>query len=147
MEELYALALLWSMDLCSEEQYNTSLNEVFFNDRTNSELLLELESCSNSCKNTFARLRWHFTHEAPLADVDRFGKVLFANLRKVYESDRFPIEAFGEKCYAIWNILPGYINDKQPFWTLNYADDPLSWGDEAQTRSLYESVFAFYDNV
>ncbi len=147
MEGLYALALLWSMNLCSEEQYNVALNEVFLNDVTSSELLLKLESCSNNCKNTFAILYHYFTYEATLTDLDQFGKVLFANLRRVYESNRFSIEAFGEKCYAIWNILPGYINDKQPFWALSYADDPLSWGDEAQSRSLYESAFGFYNEA
>ena len=32
-----------------------------------------------------------------------------------------------------------------PFISLCYADDPLSGGDEAQTRRVYETLFKFYD--
>lgn len=32
----------------------------------------------------------------------------------------------------------------EPFHTLSYADDPLSWNDEKQTRKLYEELFEFY---
>ena len=32
-----------------------------------------------------------------------------------------------------------------PFFTMCYADDPLSWGDKDQTRELYEQMFRFYD--
>ncbi len=30
------------------------------------------------------------------------------------------------------------------FWTLSYADDPLSWGDEKQTSYTYERMLSYY---
>lgn len=37
-----------------------------------------------------------------------------------------------------------FLDEEQPFWTLSYADDPLSWGDEEQSKALYEEAFDFY---
>ena len=46
--------------------------------------------------------------------------------------------------YLLWKSLPGEIQDKQPFFTLSYADDPLSWEDEKQTRFIYENMLNYY---
>jgi hypothetical protein len=35
----------------------------------------------------------------------------------------------------------------EPFWTLSYADDPLSWGEERQTHEIYEKMFGYYENL
>ena len=48
--------------------------------------------------------------------------------------------------YNLWEDLPGQIQDIELFWALCYADDPLSWGDEEQTRSIYENMMNFYDD-
>lgn len=32
----------------------------------------------------------------------------------------------------------------EPFHTLSYDDNPLSWGDEEQTRKIYEDFFDFH---
>ena len=36
------------------------------------------------------------------------------------------------------------LQKQQPFWSLSYADDPMSWGDETQSRELYRDMLAFY---
>ena len=46
--------------------------------------------------------------------------------------------------YGLWESLPGNIQDIEPFWTLSYADEPLSWGDEEQTRDIYEYMLDYY---
>lgn len=46
--------------------------------------------------------------------------------------------------YSLWENLPGNIQDIEPFWTLSYADDSLSWGDEEQTRNIYEHILNYY---
>lgn len=56
------------------------------------------------------------------------------------------IHSFAEKAYVAWNMLPKSIDQTEPFWTLSYADDPLSWGDEKQTREIYEKMFRYYEN-
>ena len=46
--------------------------------------------------------------------------------------------------YSLWEVLPTTIQHKQPFYMLSYADDPLSWGDIEQSRSIYENVLNYY---
>lgn len=46
--------------------------------------------------------------------------------------------------YLEWESLPGSIQNIEPFWALSYADDPLSWGDEEQTRKIYEHMLNNY---
>jgi hypothetical protein len=48
--------------------------------------------------------------------------------------------------YNLWEDLPGQIQNIEPFWALCYADNPLSWGDEEQTRSIYENMMNFYED-
>ncbi len=64
-------------------------------------------------------------------------------LKKYYECCT-SIEQFSEKMYLLWESLPGRLQNEQPFFTLSYADDPLSWGDEKQTRSIYENMLNYY---
>ncbi|MGM0125067.1 hypothetical protein IGI37_002463 [Enterococcus sp. AZ194] len=74
-----------------------------------------------------------------------FGQYLFEKLKKIYFSDELQIDEFGRKMYSIWNTyLPDCLAKEEPFWTLSYADDCLSYGDEKQTRELYEKAFDFY---
>ena len=55
------------------------------------------------------------------------------------------IQRFGDIMYSLWESLPGDLQDKQPFWILCYADDPLSWGDEKQSREIYEEMLEYYE--
>ena len=48
--------------------------------------------------------------------------------------------------FGLWESLPGNMQNMEPFWTLCYADDPLSWGDEAQTRNVYEHMLDYYED-
>lgn len=43
---------------------------------------------------------------------------------------------FAEKMYSLWESLAGNIQEEEPFFMLSYADAPLSWGDEGQTRDV-----------
>lgn len=63
---------------------------------------------------------------------------------KVYYKQCFDIKKFSEAMYSLWENLPPILQDEEPFYTLSYADDPLSWGDEEQTRKIYESIFNYY---
>lgn len=55
------------------------------------------------------------------------------------------IQRFGNAMYSLWENLPGNLQDMQPFLTLCYADDPLSWGDEKQSREIYEEMLEYYE--
>ena len=78
-------------------------------------------------------------------DRDLFGKRLFAGLKCAYDIELLEISDFGIRCNKLWHMLPNAMIAVEPFHTLIYADDPLSWGDEEQTRKLYERAFVFYD--
>lgn len=69
--------------------------------------------------------------------------LLMKKLKEYYANTE--IKVFAGKMYSLWESLPGNIQDEQPFFVLCYADDPLSWGDEKQTRELYEHMLNFYE--
>ena len=125
------------------QEYNVHLDRLF-SETPNNKILLELEECSNNYKETFARLKRYFEYETNAFDLYIFGKTLFNGLEIVYKSDVYTIAEFGKICYQLWNLLPGFLVQEQPFRTLSYADDPLSWGDEKQSRIMHEEAFRFY---
>lgn len=84
---------------------------------------------------------------------DLYQEKLHALFLKHPESEVFleleweaDIKQFANKMYSLWKNLPDKLQDEQPFFQLSYADDPLSWGDEKQTRSIYEKMFHYYEN-
>lgn len=143
MENLICKALLWKIGLSTGEDYNKKLDEMFLNDSENS-ILLELESCSSNCDITYGILQRYWKYECKNFSIDSFGKCLLENLKTAYFSNLFSIVEFSKKCYLLWRELPNEIHTKEPFYTLSYSDDPLSWGDEAQTKKIYEELFEFY---
>lgn len=143
MECLLAYAYLCGLGFCSAQEYRVHLDKMFLN-TPDDELLLELEECSGNYKETFARLKRYFEYEANSFDDNKFGKILFHGLEAAYKSDVYTMAEFGSRCYELYQMLPGFLEQKQPFWILSYADDPLSWGDEEQSRTLYEKAFDFF---
>ncbi|MGN1481429.1 hypothetical protein [Porcipelethomonas sp.] len=142
MEELLAYAYLWSFGLCSDVDYNKILDKEFLkNSKRN--ILLELEECCFNSQDTFEILKNYFKYNANINE-NIFGKALFKGLELSYNSNDMNIQEYGYHCYSIWKNLPGSLYHKEPFFTLCYADDCLSFGDEQQTRKLYEKAFDFY---
>lgn len=144
MERLYAEFLLWKHGFYSRKRYEELLNDKFLSDLNNN-FLLELEECSTNAINTSRYFMRYWTYEEHELDAYLFGKHLFSSLNLAYNATVISIEDFGKRCYLLWQDFPPHLNQIEPFWTLCYADDPLSWGDEAQARSLYEKAFIFYD--
>lgn len=143
MEHLFAYAYLWALGFCSMQEYNFHLDSMF-SAAPDDGVLSELEECSDNYKNTFVRLKKYFEFETNTFDSDQFGETLFKGLETCYNSGVYDIAEFGKRCYELWNLLPDYLNQVQPFNVLCYADDPLSWGDEKQTHTLYTNAFNFY---
>ena len=48
--------------------------------------------------------------------------------------------------YDLWKLLPDKINNEEPFCTLNYAGDCLSYGDEIRCRELYKCALNYYED-
>lgn len=125
------------------QEYNLYLDSMF-SEKPGDEVLVELEECSDNYNNTFVRLKRYFENEINTFDSDKFGKILFKGLETVYNSGVYDIAEFGSRCYKLWSSLPAFLDHEQPFYVLCYADDPLSWGDEEQSRTLYRDAFSFY---
>lgn len=62
----------------------------------------------------------------------------------LWKQEKLDIHRFGDRMYCLWESLPPWIQDIEPFAALSYADDPLSWKDTKQTRKIYEKTIYFY---
>lgn len=139
MEELLVYTILLDEELVTENEYHKRLDELFLNDLENDDLLyLEWET---DIKKAIIYVRTHIDYKN--LDLERFGKILISKLKAVYVNCS-DIKCFASRMYGLWENLPGNIQNIEPFWTLCYADDPLSWGDEEQTRNIYEHMLSYY---
>ena len=143
MEELYAELLLWYIGFHTSDRYRSILDEKFLNDSEN-DIYLDLEECSAILLDSMGRFKRYWDYECHEFNKDVFGTQLFKSLKVTYDENLFDISEFGKRCYKLWNMFPNSIDQIEPFHILSYADDPLSWGDEAQTRELYEKAFSYY---
>lgn len=142
IEELAVYAILLEVGLPIFEDYQAYLDAAFLKDDTN-DLLLDLEWHITDKQETL-RIMHCAILDSGIFDYTLFGKILFCKLECIYRQNLFTIQEFGAKMYRMWNLLPSGIEQEEPFWTLCYADDCLSWNDEAQTRALYETAFKYY---
>lgn len=143
MEKLAALCCLWAFGLGDKDSYCSELDGLFLEDPED-DFLLELENLGGDCGAAYARISLLIQTGI---NIDKFGKELFRGLEKFYSENcnsRSSLEEFGKMCYAMWQSLPASIDTEDPFHTLCYADDPLSWGDEKQSRGLYQAAFDYY---
>ncbi|NLB62301.1 MAG: hypothetical protein GX802_07820 [Clostridiales bacterium] len=138
VERLLSYAILLKCELITLDKYNGYLNDIFLQ-YTDNDLLLELQWCSTNTEKTIDTIL-DCSRETEI-DYDVFGRSLIDELEAVYKE--MDINSFATKAYSVWNLLSKSI---EPFWTLCYADDPLSWGDEKQTRELYEKMFKYYES-
>lgn len=140
MEELLAYAILFYEEIVvNEDLYQIKLDSHFLAHPEN-ELLLHLE-WETDISNAVTYIRTHFDYQN--LNRELFGSILMETLKEYYDNCS-DIKIFADKMYSLWESLPGNIQEEEPFWTLCFADDPLSWGDEAQTRSLYEKMLTYY---
>ena len=141
MEGLFVYAILLYEELVTEDEYNKRLDELFLNTPENDDFLyLEWET---DIQKAITYVRTHI--DSKNLDLERFGRILMSKLETIY-TNCSDIEYFAKRTYRLWENLPGNIQNIEPFWTLCYADDPLSWGDEEQTRTIYEHMLSYYKN-
>lgn len=139
MQELLAYVILLNEGFVTENEYCKWLDELFLNNPEDDDLLyLEWET---DMKKAIMYVRTQIAYNN--LDTERFGKILIGRLKEAY-TNCSDIKEFASKMYRLWENLPGNIQNIEPFWTLSYADDPLSWGDEEQTRNMYEQMLNYY---
>lgn len=144
MEELLACVLLCQEGLLPWETYQEKLDALFLADPDN-DLLQELEWNSADRKGACAKVRAYWADHNGELRLEVFGRFFMARLKEVFWREDLDLPWFGSRMYAIWEDLPPWLSDVQPFFTLCYADDPLSWGDEAQSRALYREMLDYYE--
>ena len=140
MEELLAYAILAYQEIIIKEVFQKKIDELFLKDYEN-KVLLNLE-CENDIKKQAAYIRENVDYNR--FNYDKFGKALMCLIREYY-TNCSDIEEFASHMYSLWESIPGYIQDREPFRILSYADDPLSWKDEEQSRKLYEDMLNYYE--
>ena len=133
-EQLAFYGVLLASGLCSLEEYNAFLHELFLASPEN-ELLLELEMCSSCEKDTVAKLL-----ALRSLDRDAFAVILFSWLEELYRRNDRSLREFGALLYRVWQKLPDFEYD-QPFHQLNYIADDLEWRGEAAVRGEIERMF------
>ena len=139
MEELLAFALLHSVGFDIETDYRNKLDELFL-ETPEDDTLLELESMSSKTKESMDYIRLHFDYDQ--FDRYTFGKFLMETLKKHYSNTE--IHLFARRMYLLWQRLPDNIQNEEPFHTMSYAGDSLTWGDEKQTRNHLEYMLNEY---
>lgn len=140
MEELLAYAYLLENGFNVQKQYDIKLNELFINN-PNDKDLLELEIISGDTKKCICYIKTHIDYFN--MNRSKFGKELMELLKPFYKS--LSINTFGDRMYSLWESLAGNLQDEEPFFTLCYADDFISW-NENQARKKYEEMLSYYDN-
>ncbi|MDE7364395.1 MAG: hypothetical protein K2N27_05845 [Ruminococcus sp.] len=145
MEKLYAYAYLWALDFVTEQQYNDYLDRLFLESPYN-ELLAELELCSGSYNKSFGVLYGYFLRTNAKFDINTFGKILFAEMKKIYTDNRFTIETFIDKCCWLYRNLPDIIDVFDcPFFYLGHIDDIYDYCGEADARKQIEQMLDFFE--
>ena len=144
-EELSVYVILLEVDLLSDSEYNHYLDALFLKNEHN-DLLLELECYSSDKLKSVQIIKNSLFYSDNPFDYNEFGQFLFEKINIIYNQKNINIKKFGSKMYAVWQLLPSCISNIEPFWTLSYADDCLSYGDEKQTRELYQKAFKYYSN-
>ena len=140
IEELLVYAILLYEGLVTENEYNKRLDELFLTTPENDDLLyLEWET---DISKAIIYVMTHIDYKN--LNLEQFGRILMSKLKVVYKNCP-DIKYFASQMYRLWESFPGNIQNIEPFWTLCYADDPLSWGDEKQTRDIYEHMLSYYE--
>jgi len=144
IEELLVYAILLYEELVTESEYMERLDELFLSTPENDTLLyntlLDLEF-EPDIKKAMICVRTHFDDRK--FDHKQFGKAFMSKLKEFYVNCP-DIKYFASRMFSLWESLPGNLQDMEPFWTLSYADEPLSWGDEEQSRTFYEHMLNYY---
>jgi len=142
MESLLAYAFLLDVGLISSSNYTKYLNKLF-GEASHDEFLLELQWCSSNIqKTTYLIFERAKTNEV---NYHAFGESLMKLLKESYaQTDN--LNDFSLKMISIYHKLPQELIQVEPFWSMSYAGEPLSWSppDVEQTKEIYEKMFNFY---
>ena len=139
MEELFVYLILFGEQIITYDLYQKKLDLLFL-ENPNNEVLLNLE-WETDIKRALIYARANMDYQN--FNYKIFGKILMSNLKEYYDNCQ-DINIFANKMYSLWTSLPSYIQNEEPFWTLSYADDSLTYADEEQVCFLYKKILNYY---
>ena len=138
MENLFVYALLNVVGYNIYDEFQKELDRLFLLEPSNQELLkLEEMDFKDAMLHLFSLWKCSSFNQTV------FGKHLMCSLKSIYYESN--IYDFAPRMYDLWNYLPSPMDVEEPFHTFSYADDCLSYGDEKQCRTLYETALNYYD--
>ena len=140
-EAVLAYVFLRHEEIVTADEYENRLNALYLKDPKN-DILLNLE-WQKDTKESIIYINESIDFEK--LDSALFGKCLMERISVFYKEGHADLRNFAAKMYDLWKNLPDSIQHQQPFWILSYGDDPLSWGDEKQCRSIYEKMMNYYN--
>lgn len=140
-ETLLACILLVDAGFIDKSEYIKHLDGLFL-ETSDDDLLLELERQISDYQKSKKMIVGYFSENK--IDYSIFGKYLLEKLRNRYLLHDLSLELFSSKLLNIWGNLSMDISTKQPFWSMSYIGEPLTWGDVKQTRELCEKMFDYY---
>ena len=144
-ESVFFFSTFLSVDLIGFNDYEKWLHNVFLADIENeNDLLLELESATNSIEKTLRILNEYLYDKLSSLDFRLVGEMITLQVETVYASNHFTVEELSHKLYELWCLLPSKMSEQEPFHMMTYIDDPLSWGDKQQTIKLLEQFINYY---
>ena len=141
LEALLAYIILSEVNITNFSEYEEYLNELFM-DEPSDGLLLDLIWCSSSASKSKKLILDYFNKHN--INYNDFGKFLMQRIEAIYHEENLDLQAFSSKIKLLWGILPEEILQAEPFWSMSYVGEPLSWGDVKQTQALYDKMFEFY---
>lgn len=142
IETMLVYIILLKTKLVSFHNFSEYIDNCFLNSGDN-RLLLDLEFWNCNINEINDIVNDYIFHEKIIPDYSILGSILIEKLKGKYNENKLNIEEFGSSTYKVWQLLPDQISMTEPFITLCYADDCLSYGDASRTRELYEKAFSY----
>jgi len=125
---------LLAAGLMPMEEYISRLHELFL-ENPDDALLLELEECTSSVKDTAAKLL------ALEGTADAAAAEIIPCLERAYFSGCYSLSEFHLLAARICSLLPEHISEAEPFRTLYYIGYYEEYTGEARVREMYEQFF------
>lgn len=145
-EILYFYIISTKIGLISIEEYNQWLNEIFLNDKSDNEIILELEFCSYDINKTIDTLNLYLYDELPKLNYNIIGKMIVEKFEEKYYENTDNLEELTYKLYKFWKCLPQDILYQEPFLTMCYIDDLWDYPGEDEVLDKVKWLINYYKN-
>ena len=147
MEKLIALGLLYFVGFDVWDDFSAQADKLFLGAPDNEDLIyIEFASDKKDAVIHAVSLinKTNTVTGVLQIDTSAFGEELMAALEAEFNKNEISLPAYSERTMEIWRCFPLEIAYKEPFISLDYAGDPLGYGDEKRCRGLFHKAFDFY---